>query len=140
VLPASVFPHPPGVGDMYRVASRREHRPRSEPVSDQPAASYDQDMEFDPIDWNAALTTFGLLFLAEMGDKTQLATITMVARTEAPWAVFLGASLALVSVTLLGVLAGSLLSRWIPPVVLHRAAAVGFIAIGALMLLQGEKG
>lgn len=86
------------------------------------------------MNWNAALTTFGLLFLAEMGDKTQLATITMVARIEAPWAVFLGASLALVAVTLLGVLAGGLLSRWIPPVILHRAAAVGFIAIGALML------
>ena len=97
-------------------------------------------MENDATSWNAALTTFGLLFLAEMGDKTQLATITMVARTEAPWAVFLGASLALVSVTFLGVLAGSLLSRWVPPLLLHRAAAVGFIAIGALMLLQGEKG
>lgn len=97
-------------------------------------------MEHDAAQWSTALTTFGLLFLAEMGDKTQLATITMVARTDAPWAVSLGASLALVSVTLLGVVAGGLLSRWVPPVLLHRAAAVGFIAIGALMLLQGEKG
>lgn len=92
------------------------------------------------MNWNAVITTFGLLFLAEMGDKTQLATITMVARTGSPWAVFLGASLALVAVTLLGVVAGSLLARWIPPALLHRAAAVGFIVIGALMLLQGEKG
>ena len=90
------------------------------------------------VDWGAAWTTFGLLFLAEMGDKTQLATITMVARTEAPWAVFLGASAALVSVTALGILAGSLLQRWLPPVMLHRGAAIAFIAIGILMLLQGE--
>ena len=41
------------------------------------------------MNWKVALSTFGLIFLAELGDKTQLATITMVAKTKAPWATFL---------------------------------------------------
>ncbi|MDG2304979.1 MAG: TMEM165/GDT1 family protein [Candidatus Binatia bacterium] len=91
------------------------------------------------MDWNTTLSTFGLIFLAEIGDKTQLATVTMVARTGAPGAVFLGASLALVAVTLLGVLGGSVVTRWVSPEVLQRIAAVSFIAIGAWMLI-GEAG
>ena len=46
------------------------------------------------MDLRIFLTTFGIIFLAEMGDKTQLAAMTMAADTKKPWAVFLGASLA----------------------------------------------
>jgi len=80
------------------------------------------------------LTTFGLIFLAEMGDKTQLAAITMAAQTRQPWAVFLGASLALAVVSLIGVLAGSALANYINAEYLHKAAAAAFIVIGILML------
>jgi len=80
------------------------------------------------------LTTFGMIFLAEMGDKTQLAAITLAAQTKQPFAVFLGASLALTAVSLIGVAAGSVLSQYINPVYLHKAAAVAFILIGVLML------
>ena len=80
------------------------------------------------------LSTFGLIFLAEMGDKTQLAAITMVAETRQPWAVFLGASLALTAVSLIGVTLGAVLANHINPEYLHRAAAVAFILIGVLML------
>jgi putative Ca2+/H+ antiporter (TMEM165/GDT1 family) len=80
------------------------------------------------------LTTFGLIFLAEMGDKTQLAAITLAAQTRQPWAVFLGASLALTAVSLIGVLLGSALANYINAEYLRKAAATAFIVIGVLML------
>ena len=80
------------------------------------------------------LTTFGLIFLAEMGDKTQLAAITLVAKTREPWAVFLGSALALTAVSAIGVIAGSLLGNYINPEYLQKIAAVGFIVLGGLML------
>lgn len=86
------------------------------------------------MDLKVLLTTFGMIFLAEMGDKTQLAAITMAAQTRQPFAVFLGASLALTAVSLIGVAAGSVLSNYLNPEYLHKAAAVAFILIGALML------
>jgi len=45
------------------------------------------------MDWRVLLTTFGVIFLAEMGDQTQLAAMTMSAQTKRPWAVFIGAAL-----------------------------------------------
>ena len=80
------------------------------------------------------LTTFGVIFLAEMGDKTQLAAMTMAADSKRPWAVFLGASLALIAVSGLGVLIGSLIGDYLPVVWVKRVAAVAFIVIGVLML------
>ncbi|HYE65366.1 MAG TPA: TMEM165/GDT1 family protein [Pyrinomonadaceae bacterium] len=84
--------------------------------------------------WSAFWTTFGLLLLAEMGDKTQLAVITLSAETRSPLAVFLGAALALSLVSLLGVMVGALLGQYLPESLLHRLAAVAFILIGVLML------
>ena len=59
------------------------------------------------MDWRVVLTTFGVIFLAEMGDKTQLAAMTMAAQTKKPWAVFIAAALALTAVSAIGVLAGT---------------------------------
>ena len=87
------------------------------------------------MDWKIFGTAFLTLFLAELGDKTQLAVITMTASTESKVSVFLGASLALVVVTLIGVLVGGVLSQWVPTVWLQRIVAGAFIAIGVLMLL-----
>ncbi len=86
------------------------------------------------MDWKIFGTAFLTLFLAELGDKTQLAVITMSANTESKVAVFLGASLALVLVSLLGVLVGGILSQFIPVEWLQRIVAVAFIVIGVLML------
>jgi putative Ca2+/H+ antiporter (TMEM165/GDT1 family) len=86
------------------------------------------------MDWKIFGTAFITLFLAELGDKTQLAIITMTAKTDSKIAIFLGASLALVFVSLLAVLFGGLLSQYIPTEWLQRIVAVGFIAIGVLML------
>jgi putative Ca2+/H+ antiporter (TMEM165/GDT1 family) len=87
------------------------------------------------MDWRVFLTTFGVIFLAEMGDKTQLATMTMAAQTKKPWAVFISSALALAAVSAIGVLVGSLLGDLIPLEWVKRVAAIAFIAIGILMLL-----
>ncbi len=79
------------------------------------------------------LSTFALLFVAELGDKTQLAVISMTAKHKAPVWIFLGAALALVAVTGLGVLGGELLTRLIPEAVLRKVAAGGFVVMGILM-------
>jgi putative Ca2+/H+ antiporter (TMEM165/GDT1 family) len=86
------------------------------------------------MDLRVLITTFGVIFLAEMGDKTQLAAMTMAAQTKKPWAVFLGASLALAAVSALGVIVGSVIGEYVPLEWVKRAAAVAFILIGVLML------
>ena len=86
--------------------------------------------------WRVLLSTFGLIFLAELGDKTQLMTISLVGRTKAPWSVFVGASLALCTVTAIGVLAGDLLARYVPAGYLQKGAALLFIGIGIVMLIR----
>ncbi|HSB12284.1 MAG TPA: TMEM165/GDT1 family protein [Blastocatellia bacterium] len=87
------------------------------------------------MDWRVLLTTFGVIFLAEMGDKTQLAAMTMAAQTRRPWAVLIGASLALACVSAIGVAVGGALGHYLPLVWIKRAAAIAFIAIGVLILL-----
>jgi putative Ca2+/H+ antiporter (TMEM165/GDT1 family) len=86
------------------------------------------------MDWRVIITTFGVIFLAEMGDKTQLAAMTMAADTKKPWAVLIGASVALACVSAIGVAVGGLLGHYVPLIWVKRAAAVAFIAIGVLIL------
>ena len=86
------------------------------------------------MDWRVLLTTFGVIFLAEMGDKTQLAAMTMAAQTKRPWAVLIGASLALACVSAIGVTVGGLLGQYLPLEWIKRAAAIAFIVIGVLIL------
>ena len=84
--------------------------------------------------WTAFWTTFGALFLAEMGDKTQLAAITLAAQTRSPVSVFLGAALALTLVSLIGVGVGAVLGEYLPENILRKVAAAAFIVVGILML------
>ena len=86
------------------------------------------------MDWRVFLTTFGVIFLAEMGDKTQLAAMTMSAQSKRPWTVFLAAALALAAVSAIGVLVGSVLGNYLPLIWIKRAAACAFIVIGILIL------
>ena len=86
------------------------------------------------MDWRVLITTFGVIFLAEMGDKTQLAAMTMAAQTKKPWGVLLGSALALTAVSAIGVLVGSALGSYLPLIWIKRAAAVAFILIGILIL------
>lgn len=86
--------------------------------------------------WTAFWTTFGTLFLAEMGDKTQLAAMTMAASTKRPIAVFVGAALALICVSAIGVAVGGLLSSYVPMIWIKRVSAVAFIVVGVLILMD----
>lgn len=82
------------------------------------------------MDWKLVATTFVAIFLAELGDKTQLATLTFAGAGSSRWAVFVGSSCALVATSAIAVLAGEALTRVISPIALQRAAAVSFIVIG----------
>lgn len=90
------------------------------------------------MDLKLLTTTFVTVFLAELGDKTQLATMALAATPGARWAVFFGASLALVCTSALGVLAGEVVSRHVSPVWIHRAAGTLFLILGAVMLFKPE--
>tara|TARA_R110002096_G_scaffold434973_3_gene658953 strand:- start:1167 stop:1439 length:273 start_codon:yes stop_codon:yes gene_type:complete len=87
------------------------------------------------MDWKIFLTVFVAVFIAELGDKTQLATMLFAADKEvSKYTVFFAASAALVVASAIGVLAGSLLSEYINVKYLQYIAGVGFIMIGAFTL------
>ncbi len=82
-------------------------------------------------------TVFTTVFLAELGDKTQLATMLFAAdNQEGRWLVFTAASLALIAATGIGVLAGNLLSQVVSGKVLQFIAGMGFILIGGFLLYK----
>lgn len=90
------------------------------------------------MDIKLAATVYGIVFLAELGDKTQLATLLFASRSPGNLAaVFVGASLALVSATVIGVLAGAVVSRYLNPGTLSVVAGAGFVIIGVWTLWQG---
>ena len=84
-------------------------------------------------------TVFGSIFVAELGDKTQLATLLYASDTQASrWIVFAAAAGALVLTSAIGVAAGSLVAQWVGARTLARVAGLGFIAIGIWTLLRVE--
>jgi putative Ca2+/H+ antiporter (TMEM165/GDT1 family) len=90
------------------------------------------------VDWKLFASTFAAVFLAEMGDKTQLATMSLAAGGSR-WAVFAGAALALVATSAVAVLAGEAVSRLVPPIWIRRGAGALFLVLGLLYLLgRGE--
>ncbi len=89
------------------------------------------------MDWKIFLTIFASVFIAELGDKTQLATMLFAADKEvSKYTVFLAASAALIVATAVGVLAGSLLSEYINEKYLNYFAGAGFIIIGTITLYK----
>ncbi len=89
------------------------------------------------MDLKIFLTVFLAVFVAELGDKTQLATMLFAADKEvSKWMVFWAASAALVVASAFGVLAGTLLSEFINERYLHYLAGVGFILIGVVTLFR----
>jgi len=83
------------------------------------------------MDIKVLLSVFTVIFIAELGDKTQLATMLFAADNEVnKFTVFLGASLALILASAIGVLAGSFISEYISEKYLHTIAGLGFVGIG----------
>jgi putative Ca2+/H+ antiporter (TMEM165/GDT1 family) len=101
------------------------------------ACEYLEDAECDlrpaAWDWKAFGATFSLLFLAEIGDKTQLAVLSLATGETSPWMIFAGGSLALTGVTAIAVLGGQKLCEWIPERLLLRLSAAAFVVMGVLM-------
>jgi putative Ca2+/H+ antiporter (TMEM165/GDT1 family) len=87
------------------------------------------------VDFKTLITTFGLIFLAELGDKTQFAALCLSADSNSRLSVFMGAPLALVTSALLAVLLGALLARCFPPYVVKTVAGMLFIVMGVIMLV-----
>ena len=89
------------------------------------------------MEYKALLTVFIAVFIAELGDKTQLATMLFAADKEvSKITVFVGASLALILASGIGVLAGGIVSQYISEKYLHFIAGIGFVGIGVWTLLK----
>jgi Ca2+/H+ antiporter, TMEM165/GDT1 family len=82
------------------------------------------------------ISTFLMVFIAELGDKTQIATMLQAAQSNSKMAVFIGSSLALVCSSVVGVLLGGVINKYIPPNLIQTAAAIAFIVIGLLLLFN----
>jgi putative Ca2+/H+ antiporter (TMEM165/GDT1 family) len=83
------------------------------------------------------LYTFFLIFIAELGDKTQLATMLISAKSNSIIAVFIGSSAALICSSFIGVYAGVYITKYIPPHYIQNSAGVLFIIMG-LLILSGK--
>jgi putative Ca2+/H+ antiporter (TMEM165/GDT1 family) len=89
------------------------------------------------MDWKLLFTVFSTIFVAEIGDKTQLATLLYASGAEvSKLTVFFGAALALILTSALGVLVGSALSQYLNPKYLAWVAGVGFIAVGIWTIVK----
>ena len=89
------------------------------------------------MDYKVLLTVFTAVFIAELGDKTQLATMLFAAdKAVSRFTVFIGASLALIAASGIGVLAGGVISQYVGEKHLQLVAGIGFMAIGAWTLFK----
>jgi len=88
------------------------------------------------VDLRVLLTTFGTILLAELGDKTQLATFCFAAESKSKLAVFIGSAGALVLTSALGCLLGSLVSQVIPAKYMNLGAGALFIVLGGWMIFS----
>ncbi len=90
------------------------------------------------MDWKLFASTFVAIFLAEMGDKTQLATLSLASGGSSRWVVFAGSALALVATSAIAVFLAEGLTRIIDPIWIKRAAGVSFLVLGVLFLFTKE--
>lgn len=86
------------------------------------------------MNWKLLLSSFIMIFIAELGDKTQLATFTLAAESKSPVVVFIGCGSALLVTTFLGVFFGDIITRIIPLHIIKYLAGVVFIGFGIMML------
>lgn len=84
--------------------------------------------------WKIIVSAFWMVFLAELGDKTQLQTMLLATQSKSVFGVFIGAAAALVLSAFIGVFAGTYITKYIPPQYLQFSAGIAFIIIGVLTL------
>tara|TARA_B100000214_G_C23809458_1_gene554250 strand:+ start:545 stop:835 length:291 start_codon:yes stop_codon:yes gene_type:complete len=88
------------------------------------------------MDFTLLFSIFTTVFLAELGDKTQIATFALSGSTNKPYAVFLGSSCALIFTSLLGAMAGGSISNLIPEIYLESVASLIFLYLGFSLLIN----
>jgi len=91
------------------------------------------------MDWKILGTTFVTVFLAELGDKTQLATLSFAASNRSFWSVFLGSAGALILTSLLAALLGAGIARLMPAKYVSIGAGILFVVIGALLIARNIR-
>jgi len=107
------------------------------PVKPEEQATTTADVQASGMSFTTVmLSTFSTVFVAELGDKTQLATLLLSAQSGEPWLVFVGAALALICSSLVGVLVGRWLSTILPPERLEQMAGMLMVSLGVWLGLQ----
>ncbi len=91
------------------------------------------------MDWKVLLLSFGTIFLAELGDKTQLAVLSFASSSRSPWLVFAGASAALLVSTLLAVLVGAGIKKFVPTQITHIIAGAIFVVLGVILIIKNIR-
>ncbi len=90
------------------------------------------------MDWKVLASTFLVVFLAELGDKTQLATLGLAAGSESRISVFVGAAFALVAASAIAVLLGQAVGSQVPELWLRRGAGLLFLVLGVVFLVAAD--
>lgn len=88
------------------------------------------------MDYRIILATFGVVFVMELGDKTQIATFVLAGKHGAPWSVFIGSASALVIATLIAALCGHMVHKYINPSWMNRITGLVFVGIGIFMVVS----
>jgi len=91
----------------------------------------------DSIDLKVIGSVFSMIFLAELGDKTQLATFACAAYERSKISVFIGSAGALILASLIATMLGTFLAQHVPQAYIHKAAGVLFIVMGMVYLVKG---
>ena len=92
--------------------------------------------DYNPF-FSILITSFTTIFLAELGDKTQLATLILSAQSDRPLIIFIGASLALISTSLLGVLVGTWIAKNLPRQRFTLVSGIIMLSLGIYLVTQG---
>lgn len=87
--------------------------------------------------WKSFFSAFILVFLAELGDKTQLSTMLLASRSNSIWIIFVGSACALILSSFICVFAGTFINRYIPASYIQICSGVTFILIG-IFLISGK--
>jgi Ca2+/H+ antiporter, TMEM165/GDT1 family len=92
-----------------------------------------------PMDWKLFASTFFAVFIAEMGDKTQIATLSLAGSSSSRLTVFGASALALVLTSAIAVIAGEAVARVIPPIWIKRSAGAIFLVLGVIYIVTAGK-